>query len=279
MIRKFECKNCNHCFEADDDKTVQCPNCGSDNVEYAHFHVQSKVWKILGVLLAVVIIVITLTQIEWSCSGKQGEVIIEEKDSLTYAQDTTYLKETGLSLPSVINVGDIVFENNGYRFNVEVENPPSVKFYYAVVDPYNNKKIIAKSENGIFKDVPFSNADGGVYEVSLFDASSDTIICSIEKTGFIKQQAVAKKMTVAELQSKIDNRDTSLMGVGENDYLSPDYKLKIVGLPKDAVNVPSTLGEVFDKLDNEIWESVKVNALEYDEMNRIVKITMSVKEL
>ncbi len=279
MIRKFECKKCKHCFEADDDKTVQCPNCGSDNVEYAHFHIQSKVWKILGILLAVVIIVITLTQIEWSCSGKQGEAIPEEKDSVTYAQDTTYIKETGLSLPSVINVGDLTFEENGYKFDVEVENPPSVKFYYAVVDPYNNKKIIAKSENGIFKDVPFSNADGGVYEVSLFDASSDTIICSIEKTGFIKQQAVAKKMTVAELQYKIDNRDASLSGVGENDYLSPDYDLKIIGLQGDAVNVPSTLGEVFEKIDNGIWESVKVNTLEYDKMNRIVKISISIKEL
>ena len=81
-----------------------------------------------------------------------------------------------------------------------------------------------------------------------------------------------------ELQSKINNRDATLMGIGENDYLSPEYTLKLNGLSSDAVNIPSTLGEVFDKLDNEIWESVKVTSLEYDDMNRINKIVLSVKD-
>ncbi len=85
-------------------------------------------------------------------------------------------------------------------------------------------------------------------------------------------------MTVAELQARIEKRDETLMGVGENDYLNPGYKLKFVGLPSDAVNVPSTLGEVFDKLDNEIWSSVKVNSLDYDDMNRISMIKLSIKE-
>ena len=71
----------------------------------------------------------------------------------------------------------------------------------------------------------------------------------------------------------------SLKALFESNQEKLAEKLSQFVLPKDAVNVPSTLGEVFDKLDNEIWESVKVNALEYDEMNRIVKISMSIKEL
>lgn len=278
MIRKFECKNCQNLFEADDAGQVICPNCNSDNVEYAHFHIPGKVWKIAGGIILLLIIGIIISKINSCKSPHPTEESIEKIDSAGYVQDTTYIKETGLSLPPVINVSELSFEEKGYKFEVTVENPPSAKFYYAIVDPYNNKKIIAKSDNGKFNDVPCSEADGGMYDISLFDASADTMICSILKPGFIKQKAVSKKMTAEELQSKINNRDASLMGLGENDYLSPDYTLKLNGLSSDAVNIPSTLGEVFDKLDNEIWESVKVNTLEYDDLNRISKIVLSVKE-
>lgn len=273
MERKFECRNCNARFDADDARQVKCPKCGSDNVEYAHFHIPSKAWKVICVALAVLLIIVIAIKINWGQSKNQGGADVVEKDSIV--RDTTGL---GLNLPPVINVGELMFEGKGYKCNVTVDNPPMVKFYYAIMDPNNDKNVIAKSEDGSFEDVPYSNADGGVYAVSLLDASVDTIICSIEKTGFIKQQAVAKKMTIGELQSKIDSRDASLMGVGKNDYLNPDFELKLIGLSGDAVNIPSTLGEVFEKLENEIWESVKVNSLEYDDMNRISKIILSVKE-
>ena len=279
MIRKFECKNCQNRFEADDAGQVLCPKCNSDNVEYAQFHIPSKVWKIAGGILLLLIIGVIVSQIKWcDGSGPKTDGSIAEKDSTECVQDSTYLNETGLSLPPVINVGELTFEEKGYQFEVTVENPPSLKFYYAIVDPYNSKKIIAKSDDGKFKDVPCSEADGGMFDISLMDASADTLICSIQKPGFIKQKAVTKKMTAEELQSKINNRDATLMGVGENDYLSPEYTLKLNGLSSDAVNIPSTLGEVFDKLDNEIWESVKVTSLEYDDMNRINKIVLSVKD-
>ena len=278
MMRKFECKNCKSRFEAEDNNQVLCPNCHSDNVEYAHFQIPAKAWKIAGGVLALILLVFVLFQFDWNTSTNPEDSLSDEADTLAYQRDSTYLKETGLSLPPVINVSELTFEDNGYSFEVSIENPPAVKCYVAVLDAYNVKKIITKSNNGKFKDVPFSEADGGCYNIALFDASADTLICSIEKPGFIRQKAVSKRMTVAELQSRIDKRDESLMGVGENDYLNPEYKLKFIGLPGDAVNVPSTLGEVFDKLDNEIWSSVKVKSLDYDDMNRISMINLSIKE-
>ena len=279
MERKFVCHKCNARFNADDARQVQCPQCGSDNVEFAHFHIPSKVWKTLCIATAVLIIGVMAINIDWGHLVNQGENGVAVADSMTVVRDPAYIKETGLNLPPVISVGELVFEGKGYAFNVAVDNPPKIRFFYAIIDPYNRGNIIAKSEDGLFADVPYSNADGGMYEVVLLDASVDTIICGIEKPGFIKQKSVAKKMTAVELQSRIDNRDASLMGVGENDYLNPNYKLEIVGLSTDAVNIPSALGDVFNKLDNEIWESVQVNSLEYDDMNRILKIVLSVKEI
>jgi hypothetical protein len=278
MIRKFECNNCKHQFEADDANQVQCPNCNSDNVEYAHFHIPPAVWKICGAALLILLLAVVAMKIEWNRPASQDIKQLEDKDTLEYVRDTTYIKETGLALPPVINVGDLTFEDNGYSFDVTVENAPVVKFYYAVLNPYDNKKTVAKSNDGKFKGVPYSTADGGYYDVALFDASTDSLICCVEKTGFIKQKAVTKQMSVEKLQSLINSRDVSLMGVGENDYLSPDYKLNFSGLPNDAINVPTTLGEVFDKLENEIWSSVKVNSVEYDDMNRISVIHLVIKE-
>lgn len=278
MIRKFECKDCKHRFEADDAGQVLCPKCNSDNVEYARFHLPPVVWKVGGIILLAAILTIVATKIDWNRPAAKEDEPIAGKDSLDHARDTTYVNETGLTLPPVINIGELVFEEEGYTFEVTVENAPTLKFYYAILDSYNHKKVIAKSNDGKFKGVPFSTADGGCYDVALMDVSVDTLICCINKTGFIKQKAVTKKMPVSELQTLIDSRDVSLMGVGENDYLNPDYKLKFSGLPSDAVNVPTTLGEVFDKLDNEIWSSVKVSSLEYDDMNRISVIQLSIKE-
>lgn len=278
MIRKFECKNCKSRFEAEDSQQVTCPNCQSDNVEYAHFKLSAKVWKIAGAIVAVLLVIVLVLQFDWNSVSSQEDALLNEEDSLTYQRDSTYINETGLSIPPIINVSDLVFEEDGYSFEVSVENPPSIKFYVAILNAHNTKKVVAKSNNGKFQKVPFSEADGGNYNIALLDASNDTLICSIEKPGFIRQKAVSKKMTISELQARINKRDYSLMGVGENDYLNPEYKLKFVGLPNDAVNIPSTLGEVFDKLDNEIWSSVKVNSLDYDDMNRISMISLSVKE-
>lgn len=281
MIRKFECKNCKKHFESDDaGQQVQCPYCGSDNVEYVSFYIPSIIWKIVCAIAILLILGCIIFKIDWNVNVCQNSVFIqdEERDTIDIVRDSTYRIETGNTPPTVICVEDLRYENDGYTFDVKIENPPLVRFYIAVLHPFDNQKVIAKADDGKFKQVPNSDADGGVFDIALIDMSTDTIICKIDKPGFIRQKAVSNKMTVSELQTRIDNRDNSLMGIGENDYLSPNYKIKFVRIPNDAVNVPSTLGEIFDKLENEIWLSVKVNSLEYDDMNRISKIVLSVSE-
>lgn len=270
MIRKFECKNCKTQFEADDQNTVICPHCQSDNVDYAKFSIPSKVYKIGGCVIALLIVIFALFQIDWGtnsedevtggtthCPGGPEVVIVE-----------------GLDVPPVIKVGELKFEDNGYTFNVVVDNRPAGNTYIAIINPLN-QKVIGKSEDGEFKGIPYSEADGFFYTIALMNAA-DSILTSIDKPGFIKQASVTTKMTVAELQKKMNSRDESLLGIGENDYLAPDYKLKFVGLPSDAVNIPKILSEVFEKIDMEVWQSATVTSLEYDDLNRINKITLKV---
>ena len=277
MSRKFECRNCGTIFEAADNEIVKCPRCDSDNVDYAHYRVSKNVWKVIMLIISLLLIVFAFWGLRYCDDNTQYP--IEQSSGGREGGDTiTKPGEYGLLEPPKITVGDLVFEKDGYSFEVNVENSPKGKYYYIILDTYDNNKEIARCNNGKFEKIPPSEADGGTYDIALRDASCDSVICKINKPGFIVQKAVTSKMSLGELQKKIDDKDESLMGVGKNDYLSPECKIEFIGLPKDALNVPTTMAEVFEKLDFEVWTSVKVTALEYDDMNRISKISMRVTE-
>jgi hypothetical protein len=275
MKRKFECKNCGKLFEADDSTMVVCPHCQSDNVDIARARIPVKVW----IAVAGVIAVVFLTYLLFKNGGEEQENVNEVLiiDEPIIGGGDTIKVNAELVIPPTIEVGDLSLDGNGYTFKVGVKNPPAQKVFIAIFHPYDSLKQIARSEDGQFKGVPYSDADGAFYNIALVDAATDTVICSIPKTGFIKQVAVATKMTAAELQQKIESRDESLMGIGENDYLAPDYKLTFTGLPSDAVNIPTILSDVFEKLDMETWATVTVTNLWYDDKNRISSITLDVK--
>lgn len=275
MLKKFECKECKTRFEADDAHSVVCPHCQSDNVDYAHFHISAKVWKIItGCVFGGLIVWGIVSPPRFSCSRPDGS----GSDSTDSTIDTpTVDTPIYIGFP-ILNIGEPVEDEGYYTVEVAVENPGVAKIYYAILDPYDNSHIIAKDDKGHFTKIPSSKADGGVYDIAVFDAKEDTIICKIDKPGFIPiVSPPSDRMSKEDLQDSIDARALSLMGKGENNYLASDYTLKFVGLSKDAVNVPTILAEVFEKL-NFSWTSVKVISLRYDNMNRISEITMKVEE-
>lgn len=271
MQRIFECADCKTRFEADDKGGVICPHCNSDNVDYAKSSISSKVRIAVAVFAVLSALAILALNIEWGTKSKDTEVI----EDILVSDTAGVVVVPGLDVPPTLEVGDLTFENEGYSFTVVIKNRPAIKTYLAVINPINNQTI-SKSDDGTFKDVPSSEVDGAFYTIALMDAEKDSVLTSMEKPGFIRQAKPTRKMSSQELQEKIDSRDESLMGLGENDYLSPDLTLKFEGLPSDAVNVPTILSEVFEKLDMEIWSSVSVSKLDYDEMNRIKTITLRV---
>lgn len=274
MIQKFDCKNCNKQFEADDQQgVVTCPHCHSDNVEPARSHMPRWVLPALLVLVLAVVIGICFA----TCRG--SDMKPDKEDSSAIMPDTcdTLKVEYKEAIPTTVEVSEPEFDGKNYSVSVEVQNAKGLKFYYVRMNHFGEKRVLQKSNDGKFSDIPFCEADGHSYDFAIMDANADTLLCvPTEKTGFIKQAAVGKKMTKEELQQLIDKRDPSLNGAGENDYLAPDYKLKFSGLPADAVNVPQILADVTDKLDMEVWQKVTVTALGYDDMNRISSITLQV---
>lgn len=269
MIKKFNCKNCNKSFDTDNQDSVICPYCHSDNVEPVSNHIPAIVWKFL-ISAIVVMLACCVILIFPSRCGSTMELAPNEVDSINFSD---------IEEPPTVIVEQPVFNDNG-KYSVDVRGdylPHGIKFYYVMLSHFEHK-VLQKCEDGHFKNIPYCEEDGHSYDFAIMDAKADTLLCTpMPVTGFIRQVCVSEKMTVNALQSLIDKRDPSLNGAGENDYLSPNYTIKFKGLPSDAVNVPSILAEVTEKLDMDAWQQVTVTNLEYDDMNRISVIFLNVK--
>lgn len=271
MIRKFECENCGHHFEADDRQQVACPKCKSDNIDVAG---SGGAWKIL---LWVFLLAIVVAVVLWRVLTLASSIENKDPDEESKNPDTADVV-IDIKMPATVEVSELTFEKGGYAFEAKGQNIPVKEFYYVVLDSYDHKKEVARSKDGRFKDVPFCEEDSHTYDIAVVDAQTDTIVCLIDKPGFVRQVAVATCQTADWLQKLIDAHDLSLIGAGENDYVSPECELVFQGLSADATNVPTNLFEVLEKLEMDTWQSVKVTAVDCDKMNRIVKIRLSVFE-
>ena len=278
--KRFECRQCHHRFEADDKGVVVCPKCQSDNVDYAHFHVPAKVWKWGVAALIVVVAGCLLSQVRM-CDGS-GSANVEEGDSLIVAGDSdtiaiAAIEVKDLPVPPHVDIkgGKPTFKDDGYAFSVTIKHAPQEQFYVAVLDCDDHRKVIAKADDDLtFTGVPAS--DNGQYDFGVFDAATDALLGYSTRSGFIRQEKVASKMSIAELQKLIDSDDPSLKGRGANPQISPDYELHVVGLNAEDSTKPASLTDVLRKLKFEEWSAVEVTDMKYDEKNRVSVITIKV---
>lgn len=280
MKRKYECWHCHKTFELEEGSNLECPFCHSDNIDHASrkLHIDKRIYI---ALLTFVLIIVAFFTYKWYSGNHTDEeemLIVEGSDSVSVEIEKQYLEETGLDIPPKLEPTiPQVNEDGMYSMTVTVLHAPNTKFV-CVLGSKENGKVIAKSEDGAFKDVPAVKNEGGTYELWIEDAVSGKMLVEnkMSVAGFVPIEKVAAEMTVEELQKLIDKRDESLMGVGGSKYLMPNYTLHFVGLPSDAVNIPVDLAEVFEKLDNEVWTKVTVVSLEYDNKH-ISSITIKVK--
>lgn len=268
MIKKFECKNCLHQFEADDQGTVICPLCNSDNVEPAHRHIPAVVWKVMAsiilIMLACAVILFLVSRCESAPDAPPPGLVVEEWDP---------------SDPPSVSVSQPVFDDNGmYSVDVKGVNIPEESRFYYVMLSHFDKKLLQKSEDGHFSNIPFCEDDGHSYDFAIMDSRADTLCCvPVEQTGFIKQRVIDpnKKMTQEQLQKLIDTQSETLNGVGESDYLAPDYQLQFSGIPSD-MKQPESWTELFELIEFGAIEKATVTQVDYDDMNRINVIKLKV---
>lgn len=283
MLKQFECLKCHFRFEADDRETVICPNCHSDNVEYAHFHIPKGVWKGVAALAIILLLGWIILLLSRGCQNvPKGDDLLTDSipglvpDSLDVVNEFIDEDVKITEPPKIAYSSDLKYDEDGYSFSVKIKNPPSRPYYVAIIE-HRGEAIICKSEDGThFKKVPPSKDAEGIYDIGIFDEKTDSLLGeTTPKSGFIAQTKLKSRMTEQQLQSLIENDDMSLYGI--NESIDPNCKLHFTGLSSETKNIPTTMGEVMEKVGR-MWRSVKVTKLQYNDKNRIVEITMAVQE-
>lgn len=285
MIRKFECKDCKHTFEAEDSKEVICPQCQSDNVDYYTVHRHWSKYLLGGVIIlaACGAIYMTVKGISAKTEDKNVAQTEAEADTSSIIQiaeaENEYEQETGCAIPpSIKPLGEKqLADDQTYSFEVAIEHAPSCSFKVVLLDKATNK-VIAESKDGKFSKIPPSKADGGMYIIQIMDSKTDSALCDPQPIdGFLPVQKISHKLNKEQVQKLLDDEDETLIGNGENPYLAPNYEIEFLGI-KDSEELPTNLADVIEKVYMGVWNSVKVEALEYDKTMHISRITLSVKK-
>ncbi len=264
MVRKFECNDCHCVFDADDTQLVKCPQCGSDNVEYAAKRLPKWVVPVSFLGLALVGIACFLLLRETPAPDEQTDTDPDFSQAIA-------------NEPPRFEISDRVVDDEGlYAFRIQVVNAPREKFRFSVRD-ISTGAVIATSKDGSFSEIKASENAEGAYLIQLVATKEDTVLYEDRVDGFMKVERVDTKMTAEELQQLIDSRDQSLIGVGENKYLSPTCELRFHGLSENDDH-PNNLADVLEKLDMEVWESAKVESIKYDDTKHISSISFRVKK-
>jgi len=283
MKRKFECWDCHKTFDADDKVWVECPHCHSDNVEYWAINYLKYIKVAGGVVCLGAIALGFYTAMSNSnaldSSSGNDVIIVKDEFSDISAQDTGLVALPPMEgqLPILSLKGAPEFTGTGYNFSVNIEFAPEENYKYVILDAFENN-VVAESKDGIFSNIPYSTAEGGSYRIKVVSEDGTRDLNEPKPiVGFIKQ-VVTTKMPAQELQQLLDYGDDSILGVGENEHIAPNYKIEYSNLPKDVMNIPKTLGELYaDKLMTAQWE-VKITSVQYDDMNRISVIKCQVTD-
>lgn len=282
MIHKFECWDCHKTFQADDQNRVKCPYCQSDNVDLASSHIPYK--KIIVgtiVFVALGIGAYFLLQKETVVSPSGGDKGFNPPDTgiVDFPRgggDPPISDYKEPIPPSITPVGEKTLnDDQTYSFKVVVDNAPTNSFKIVLIDKITGE-LVAESKDGRFAGVRPSKAEGGMYLIQIVDAKTDSLLCTPQTMdGFLPVKKVDRKLSVEELQKLLDSEDETLIGNGENPYLAPGYTINYKGL-SNGDSRPANLADVIEKIYMNVWSSVKVESVEYDESSHISSITLKV---
>ena len=153
-----------------------------------------------------------------------------------------------------------------YSLTLYADSTSEAEVTYFLLD---GDSVIMQNKEGLFTGItPFDEG----YNVQATVVWSDTTITTplAHVLDFAEQQERVEKMSAEELQQLIAACDASLKQ-GKNPHLAQGVKLVVNGCHGQP---PSMLPDVIILIENELWKSVSVTSLDYDENNRITSIAL-----
>lgn len=197
-----------------------------------------------------------------------------DRDTTVAVDDTTNIDSTNnhplpISLSVVLKASKPVEDDNRYSFKASFVGEPTESFHFEL---WNNK-LVAKSENGSFVNIPAIN--GGKYKLCLVGNESGKNLASpIIVKGFIDISSpnppVKKLISEEDFQMRmLAKGDYTLNGGkvrGKKSFVTNDFRVVVVnGNSDDGDFVVSDIQDVRDMIYTyNKWKSARVVELEYD---------------
>lgn len=152
--------------------------------------------------------------------------------------------------------------NQTFTLTLRADSTDGATVTYYLLD---GDSLLMQNSNGLFKGIaPLEEG----YNVQARIEWEDTTIVTptIHVLGFIIPREPVEKLSADALQRLLNaNEKTEIEA-----YLAQDMKLTVV----DSQMKPSLLHDVFLYLENNVWESVTVTQINYDDYNYITAITI-----
>ena len=199
------------------------------------------------------------------------EITTSTTNEVNTEEQSTYTK---IGIPPTIKIGDnisLVTENKPlpnpdtrtYTYNVKAMGGVGGLTYHLYAA--RNAKDTLSNRTGNFVNVPY--VSGGKYILLVVDARGNAFKKDITGFVFINQQ-----LSTAELTRRLSKAtpDRSM-----ESYFASGYKMQFTGL-KSGDPRPTNYTSIYSNISSEYWKSVRVTEVEYNDYNKITKITISV---
>lgn len=288
MEKKFVCKSCGNVFMADTNKYVTCPSCESDNVEVAKGNGAWLKWVLIGVgglavVGAVVAIVLTL--------GKKSDTYIPEYVPGTYQEEQPETPTQTVNndviedkiakdLPMAVvfkTPGNPIYDKGTKTYTVtvtaEIQNGNGDYTIEYSASPKGSDKEVATSKTGKFTGLAPITDKTNIDCTYVFTAramkNGECVMSETTEIADFKPVPEASQitpMTVAEMQALLQP-GTSVSKL-KSDRIAANAVAKYNGK-----SIP--LAKVLNNFTMGIWDSVKVNSLQHDDMNRVIAVNIT----
>lgn len=154
-------------------------------------------------------------------------------------------------------------ETRTYSFTATASGGWGQLTYYLY--PTRNAQDTLISTSGRFTNVAPSSS--GKYMLVIKDRTGKELTKEIR--GFT---SILNKLTTQQLTTRL-SKSTPDQGLGK--YFASGYKIKFTGL-NSGDPVPTSYTQIYSNIASGYWSRVKVTAVEFNDYNKITKITVSV---
>jgi hypothetical protein len=154
-------------------------------------------------------------------------------------------------------------ETRTYSFSATASGGWGQYTYYLY--PTRNAQDTLVSTSGSFTNVAPSSS--GKYMLVIKDRTGQEFTKEIK--GFT---TILNKLTTQQLTTRL-SKSTPDQGLGK--HFASGYKIKFTGL-NSGDPVPTSYTQIYSNIASGYWSKVKVTAVEFNDYNKITKITISV---